>query len=196
MKSCFIDVETTGLNPEQNGIIQISGQIFDDEQLMPVSDFFDFRVRTFPGDKVVDSALEANGVTLKEIQGYPMPRIVYGQLLALFGSVVKKFDRTDKMFFIAYNANFDYQFMRSWFSRAGDNFFGSWFWFPPLDVMTLAGIALRHRRPELSNFKQATVAAALGIEVDEARLHDARYDIELCMEIYKRSMPLVFGSED
>ena len=38
----------------------------------------------------------------------------------------------------------------------------------------------------MPNFKQSTVAAALGIELDEKRLHDSLYDIELCKQIYNK----------
>jgi DNA polymerase-3 subunit epsilon len=36
----------------------------------------------------------------------------------------------------------------------------------------------------MANFQLKTVAAFLGIEVDESRLHDAEYDIDLTMQIY------------
>jgi hypothetical protein len=37
----------------------------------------------------------------------------------------------------------------------------------------------------MKNFKQYSVAQALGIPVNEDRLHEAGYDIELCFDIYK-----------
>ena len=36
------------------------------------------------------------------------------------------------------------------------------------------------------NYVQATVATALGITIDDSRLHDAMYDIDLCKQIYGR----------
>ena len=36
----------------------------------------------------------------------------------------------------------------------------------------------------MENFKQGTVAKALGLQVDDTRLHDAEYDIEICKAIY------------
>lgn len=35
-----------------------------------------------------------------------------------------------------------------------------------------------------ANFKLATVSKALGIEVDDSKLHDAEYDILLTRQIY------------
>ena len=34
------------------------------------------------------------------------------------------------------------------------------------------------------NFKLSTVAQTVGIEIDEARLHEANYDIELTRAVY------------
>jgi hypothetical protein len=39
-------------------------------------------------------------------------------------------------------------------------------------------------RAELSNFKLATVARYCGIKVDDSRLHDSQYDIELTRELW------------
>lgn len=37
----------------------------------------------------------------------------------------------------------------------------------------------------MENFQLRSVAKYLGIEVDETKLHDAKYDIYLTLEIYK-----------
>ena len=46
----------------------------------------------------------------------------------------------------------------------------------------------------MDNFQQATVAKQLGIEIDEDRLHEAEYDLELMMDIYDKvkSKPFIF----
>lgn len=38
----------------------------------------------------------------------------------------------------------------------------------------------------MKDFKQGTVAKALGIEVDDSKLHDAKYDIDICHAIYDK----------
>ena len=50
--------------------------------------------------------------------------------------------------------------------------------------MVLATPYLAAKRGQMENFKQGTVAATLGIQVDENKLHDALYDIQLCRAIY------------
>ena len=69
-------------------------------------------------------------------------------------------------------------------SKRHDQYFGSWFWANSLDVLVLATQFLKGKRSQMANFQLKTVAAFLGIEVDESRLHDAEYDIDLTMQIY------------
>jgi DNA polymerase-3 subunit epsilon len=38
----------------------------------------------------------------------------------------------------------------------------------------------------MENFKLKTVAQEMGIEVDESKLHDAKYDLELTYQIYQK----------
>lgn len=45
------------------------------------------------------------------------------------------------------------------------------------------------KRAEMENFKQGTVAKALGINVDDSKLHDALYDIEICKQICDIVLP-------
>ena len=68
----------------------------------------------------------------------------------------------------------------------GDKYFGSWFWSNPIDVMVLATPFLVDQRNQMPNFKQGTVAKTLGIQVDDNKLHDAMYDIEICKSIYDK----------
>lgn len=53
-------------------------------------------------------------------------------------------------------------------------------------IHQLAGILLRNERndPKLPDFKLLTVCKYLGIPVDETKLHDALYDIELTRELF------------
>jgi DNA polymerase-3 subunit epsilon len=51
--------------------------------------------------------------------------------------------------------------------------------------MVLASEYLLEKRVAMENFKLMTVARAVGIEIDESKLHDAQYDIELTRTIYK-----------
>lgn len=98
---------------------------------------------------------------------------------------VSKYDKKDKFFLAGYNnASFDNQFLRAWFLQNNDKYFGSYFWSNSIDIMVMATPYLAPKRAEMENFKQGAVAKTLGIQVDDSKLHDALYDIEICRAIY------------
>ena len=112
---------------------------------------------------------------------------VYTELISILEKYVDKYNRMDKFHLVGYNnATFDNQFLRGFFMQNEDNYFGSWFYADSLDVYVLASMHLISEREKLQNFRQSTVARYLGIEVDESKLHDAKYDISICYEIFKK----------
>ena len=201
-KLVFIDVETTGVDPERNGVTQISGcvQIGDS-----VSEYFDYYVRPYPTDQIEDAALEVTGIDRRQFlaesdpnclkvegQLFEDPQTVYKQLVEMLGRHVNKFDKTDKFQFVGYNSHsFDMPFIRKFWEKNNDRYFGSWFWYPCLDVMLLWAQILQPVRSELTNFKLMTIAAYAGIEIDESRLHDAQYDIELTRNLWLSAKQIV-----
>jgi DNA polymerase-3 subunit epsilon len=183
MKILFFDIETTGLLPGKHGIHQISGEITIDgiskEQ-------FDLKVQPNPKAEINQEALDVAGVTKEQVLAYPPMREVFQQFVDMLDKYVDRFNKKDKFFLCGYNnASFDNNFLRGWFLQNGDKYFGSWFWSNTIDVMILATPYLASVRDGMENFKLATVATALGIDVKDESLHDASYDIFLTKEIFK-----------
>lgn len=181
MKIAYIDTETTGLDPKRCGIHHIGGIIEIDGARV---DSFDWHVQPFPDDHIEKEAMDVSGVTPAIVTTYAQPVAVYKSLTTTLAKYVNKFDKQDKFHFVAYNAGFDSDFMRAWFQKNGDSYYGSWFWTPHICVMTLAGAALMKERHKLPNFKLATVAAHFGVTVDQTQTHDAGYDVALARAIY------------
>jgi DNA polymerase-3 subunit epsilon len=182
MKVVFFDLETTGTLVNKHGIHQISGAIVVDGE---VKEEFDFKVQPNPKAEITQEALEVAGVTKEQILSYPPMNVVFPKFIAMLDKYVDRFNKKDKFFLAGYNnASFDNQFLRAWFLQNGDKYFGSWFWSNSIDVMVLATPYLAAMRTEMENFKQGTVAKTLGIQVDDSKLHDALYDIQICKAIY------------
>lgn len=182
MKLFFFDLETTGTLVHRHGIHQISGKIVIDGE---EKESFDFHVQPNPLAQIEPKALEVGGVTEEQIKAYPPMREIYCKIIQILSKYVDKYDRKDKFYLVGYNiASFDNPFFRAFFVQNGDLYFGSWFWPNCLDVYVLATPYLADRRTEMKDFKQGTVAKALGITVDDEKLHDALYDIEICKAIY------------
>lgn len=207
-KFVFIDVETTGTDPERHGLTQISGCIQIGDEVM---EFFDYFVRPYPQDVIEEEALKVTGMDRRQFlppehpdhlavagEEFEEPRFIYARMAVMFGKYVSQYDKTDKFQFVGYNAHsFDMPFMRRFWEKNGDRFFGSWFWYPCLDVMLIWAQILQPVRGELANFKLATVARHYGIKVDDSRLHDSQYDIELTRDLWLAARKIVErGSDD
>lgn len=192
MKTCFIDTETTGLDAKRHGIIQIAA-IMDIDGI--AVDKINLDIRPASCCACDHSALEVSGKTLEEIKAFTHESDQYRTFCEWLGKYVSKFDRNDKAFFSGYNSPFDVEFMRMFFERNGDKYFGSWFWSGSIDVMGLALLRLRSERHAMPNFKLGTVAEKiLGADVvaemtSKIGLHNAMTDIELTREIFLRVAP-------
>lgn len=182
-KLFFYDLETTGVKFWKNGIHQISGAIVIDGVGV---EKFNFKVRPFDGCLIEEEALAVGGVTTEIVKSYTDMKTVYKQLVEMLSKYVDKYDKKDKFHLVGYNnASFDNQFFRAFFVQNNDQYFGSWFWSDSIDVMVLASMNFKDERNTMADFKQKTVAAKCGIFIDESKLHDAEYDIELCIKIYE-----------
>ncbi len=183
MKLLFFDLETAGLNPNKNGMHQISGCIeIDGEE----KEYFDFKVAPNPELEISDQALAVSGKTREEVIAYPEMNTIYNQFIKLLSKYIDRYDKKDKFFLVGYNnASFDNNFLREWFKQNNDQYYGSWFWPNSLDVYVLATQKFLRERCEMNDFKLKTVSKCAGIEVDESRIHDAIYDIKITKELYK-----------
>lgn len=178
------DLETTGTNPGKNGIHQIAGIILIDGE---EKERFEIKLQPNPKAVIEPSALEVAGVTLDQITSYQTMESGYKELISVLSRHVDKFNKKDKFATLGYNnASFDDNFLRGLFLQNGDNYFGSWFYADSLDVRVLSMNKLLDVRHEMENFKLMTVAKQFGIEIDESKLHDAVYDVELTYQIYNK----------
>ena len=180
IKKCFIDVETSGLDPELNAILEIGGII----EYSGVYKEFSLKCRPFEKDEITVAALEVNRLTMDNIVNFPDPKDTYLKFTELLAQHVDRYNNRDKFFFIGYNANFDNQFLRSFFKKNESNYFGSWFFYPYIDVMTLAAYYLMKERHKMKSFHLVTVAPYFGIDVDLEKAHGALYDVKLTRDVY------------
>ena len=182
-KLLYLDLETTGLYPWKNAVVQISGEVEIDGE---TKEKFNLLVCPFAGQIIEDSALKVNGRTREEIKTFDSPLTAFNTFKNILEKYINKWSKTDKFFMVGYNSHsFDSEFLRAFFKRNGEKYYGSYFWSAGHDVMLLAAYKLAEERHKMKDFKLLTVARQLGIEVDESRLHDAEYDIEITKAMYK-----------
>jgi DNA polymerase III epsilon subunit-like protein len=181
MKEAFIDTETTGVDPMKHGLFMIGGIIRIDGV---IKEEFKFCCDVFAEDEFAEDAMKKHGYTPEDIGKFPDPFNTLLSLVTLLGQYVDKYNKQDKYHFIGYGAEFDNKFLRRWFESVGDQYFGSWFWHPWIDVMSLAAEALKQDRHTMPNFQLETVAKYFKIKIDDDQTHDALYDARLTMQVY------------
>lgn len=181
-KLLVYDLETTGPLYYRHAIHQLAGMIVIDGVIM---ERFDLKIRPHEKAEITDKALEVGGVTLEQIMAYPHRSAQFHAFIAILSKYIDPYNPEDKFFLLGYNNSwFDNEFLRNFFTLESDESFGCWFWQNTIDVMIMATYYLMPDRHRMPSFKQKRVALWLGIPVDESRLHDGMYDLELAYAIY------------
>lgn len=179
----FYDVETTGENPNKHSLHQVAGIVEIDEQ---VQERFNIYSRPHPRAILDPEALRVCNVTPERLQGYPDMKDAKNQFCRVLANYINKYDKNSKAYLVGFNnRGFDDKFLRMWFTLCDDPYFGSWFWADTRDTLVLASEYLESRRTSMPNFQLHTVAETLGLEIDQTKLHDALYDVELTREVYR-----------
>jgi len=183
MKTIFIDTETTGIDTDRCGVYQIAGIIDVDEKTVEEFNLF---CDIFP-DYYVDPKVFDVGkmhITLEDIHKLPSPEKTFLGLKKILKSHIDKFDKKDKLIAIGYVADFDNRVLRRFFRKNHDEFFGSYFWHPWIDVMNLAMFVYQDKRAEIESFKLESMAKFMGINTEDINFHDAMADIKITREMY------------
>ena len=197
MTIMFFDLETTGTNPELHGIHQISGAFVVDGQ---IAETFNYHVKPREGCQCDPYAMQMAGHTYEEMMAsdeYRPMKEVFDELLEKIiqydGGILKDNhpDYNKRIFAGGYNIHkFDMEFLRRWFTDNGAPYGIGYYIAEAIDVMLLAVPALMRWRSKMPGFTQEEIAWALGVKIDSEKLHDADYDITVCVEIYRRLVTL------
>lgn len=191
-KLFFVDVETTGTDHTKHGLIQVSGTIeINGEE----KEDFNVRIQPFPDDEIDEEALAVTGTSMEGLTDYMDPGEAYDKIIKLLDKYIDKYDKKDKFQMIGYNVRFDEDFIRAFFRKNGDVYFGSWFHWPSIDITNIIAYWYMGSRSKFKNYKLMTVAKKLGMKVDEERAHDAMYDIEITKKLYHGMSRLIRGKK-
>ena len=182
MKTLFIDLETTGLSGNKDTIIELAAIL--DQGGKEKAVFHKYcRPQERPGN--FDKVTELTGITWEFLEKHGLPEsVLFNSFLAFLDENVNKFDRADKMIFCAYNAKFDEWFIRQFFKRYDNKYFGAYFYTGVLDILGTVNFCIRRGLIGVPpSLKNADVAKFLKIKVDEKQLHSALYDMKLSKQI-------------
>lgn len=108
IKYLYFDVETTGLNPIVNDVVQFSA--ISDIDGVPHE--IDLQMRPTNISAIDSKALKVQNRSRAEVLSWPNPYIQYAKLESWLGGFVNKFDPLDKFIPVAFNATFDLSFWK------------------------------------------------------------------------------------
>ena len=189
IKTLYIDTETTGTNPKTNALVQLAGII---EIGGKVVEKFNFNVAPYANSIIDDKALEINGLTRKQMINFSAPHQVHRKFTAILSKHINKFDKEDKFHIVGFKINFDTNFLREFFLKNKDNYYGSFFYNNTIDVSDIYSILLRSTRHELKDFKLGTVYSHVMKKKMPKDLHDAMADITYTRELYKKALKQIY----
>lgn len=163
------DVETTGLNPITDRIIEVGCCEFVD--LKPVKKF---STLVNAGKSIPLHVTKINNITNEMVNDAPLEDEVYYYFCSFIKDVLE-----GNAIIVAHNANFDMNFLTNTLERLG--FSGKLYF---MDTLEISRAYLK-----LSNHKQVTVAEYLNIPIGNA--HRADDDALVCGKILTKIIDLI-----
>lgn len=155
-----VDVETTGLSPVANELIEVSAIKYKGVEKI---DTFSTLIR--PKTNIPYRITQITGITNQMVRKSPVVEEIMPQLIEFIADYP----------IVAHNANFDYQFLQSHSNHS----------FSKNRVIDTVQIG-RKLYPNLPNHKLGTIAKQIGITEDG--FHRAEFDCECCAQIYIQSL--------
>ncbi|MDX9828415.1 MAG: 3'-5' exonuclease, partial [Spirochaetia bacterium] len=161
---CAIDVETTGLDPRNDRVLEIGVQLFsfDPEGALVREDSWSSLIN--PAMSIPAASTAIHGITDLEVSSAPYFSQVTDMLSSLIGSRVA----------VAHNAGFDTGFIDAEYARLGLD--------SPFAEVADSLLLLRQANPNLLSYSLDKAAFVLGIE--RGRSHRALDDAVTCMMLF------------
>ena len=190
MKICYFDVETTGIDPEDQDILQFAYIIEIDGEVEKKGSLF---TQPFRYETISPDALKVNNLTIEQIRKFPPPEQVHAEMIEIFDEFIDRYDRTDKFYPAGYNVGFDIQFLHNFFRKNNDKYFGSWFNWHKIDPLSILYFMEYAGLISLENYKLETVCNHFNIVLDA---HEAGSDITATRKLIKLLQKEYFNGKE
>lgn len=172
----FVDIETTGFDPETQEIIEIGCVIVKqtDGVLGDIIDEFEIKIKPVKLENASAEALAVNG---------------YNEAEWLFASdleqAMKSFaEKTKECIFVAHNVAFDWSFIAKAFATTGVE---NKMFFAKIDTISFA-LAKLHKDPTVTRYNLGSLCERFGITNDRA--HTALADTRATVDVYRKLLEL------
>lgn len=176
-KIFWFDVETTGLDPNDDEIIALSARITYNDEII---DHIDLKFR--PVNTIHPMITQLTGITQDDSQLFPIKQTSFLYLKDFLKKYVNPYNRDDKFIIGGYNVQFDIKFLRKLFENMGDQYYGSWFQFKPIDpYKMICGLDDMSTTFPIERKTLKHVCNYFKIELDA---HNAGSDIDATIKLY------------
>ncbi|MEX3010833.1 DNA polymerase III subunit epsilon [Hoeflea sp. TYP-13] len=163
MREIIFDTETTGLDNQQDRVIEIGGVELANK--FPTGRTFHVFINA-QGKKVHPDALAVHGITDEFLEDKPSFSEIIEEMSQIF----------DGAKLVAHNANFDIGFLNAEYARLG---------LPPIDPgRVIDTLALARRRHPMGPNSLDALCKRYGIDNSHRTKHGALLDAELLAEVY------------
>jgi DNA polymerase-3 subunit epsilon len=185
MKVLWLDTETTGLDPEKNGLIEIAGLVEIDGE---VREEFVINSGLFGDDVISEGAAELQGLSVddfaKRINEYQAPRDAYVYLKMKLDWYIDRFNPDDKFTVAGYNVSFDVAFLEAFFRKMGDSYLYSYIRRPVIDILAVCRYLSWAGLLDVKKHNLETVCEAFNIELKaHTALEDIRATRAIALEV-------------
>ena len=181
IKLLYFDVESTGLDPVKNDIIQIAGIIEIDNV---VKEEFNLKCQPHSYENISPEALAINKTTIEELKTRQTSKEMLNKLLVILDRYVFKFNKKDKFFPVGQNINFDVSFLFEFCKKCAFNYIGSYLDYHKADTMDLLMVLMVNKKLPVGNIKLENACKYFDIELFDA--HDAMADIRATRLLWKK----------
>jgi len=172
----FIDIETTGFNPETQEIIEIGCVIVKQNDGIPGEIIEEFELKIKP-EKLENANPEA-----LSINGYNEADWLFASNLEQAMQVFA--DKTKECIFVAHNVAFDWSFIAKAFAVTGVE---NKMFYAKIDTISFA-LAKLHKNPEVTRYSLGSLCECFGITNDRA--HTALADTRATVDVYRKLIEL------
>ena len=184
-KYFLFDTETGGIRKEMS-LLTLYGYILDEN--LNILDTIDLKIK--PDDGVYH--LNAQGLGINKINIVEHDRVAkpLSEVKTCFKNYVCGWSLNQKLTPIGHNIRFDVKFVKTHLMEDWDRYFDR----RHIDTASVGKfLALTGFVPKLNTYSLSEMAAAMMIDVDENKRHEASYDADLTLKVLQNMTNLVKG---
>ena len=181
------DIETGGVNPKTDAILQIAFIIdLEGEEIVSFNSF----VKPFNGAMVSDEALKVTGIKREDIDRFPDAYSVYHEMRKLLDAHGYKKQKAYRYVPAGYNNQFDLEFLLEWMTQIDSKFaFWDFLQMTPIDPLPILRALRFAGILPIQDTKLSTVCEYLRIPL---AAHDALSDIRATKIVTERLYTKIF----